>query len=907
MTSFAKETLPISLEEEMRRSYLDYAMSVIVGRALPDARDGLKPVHRRVLFAMHELGNDWNRPYKKSARIVGDVIGKYHPHGDSAVYDTIVRMAQDFSLRHLLVDGQGNFGSVDGDNAAAMRYTEIRLSKIAHEMLADIDQETVNFGPNYDGSEKEPLVLPARLPNLLVNGSTGIAVGMATNIPPHNLNEVADACLHLLRHPEASVDDLMEIIPAPDFPTAGIIYGVHGVREGYRTGRGRLVMRAKCHFEDIDRGQRQAIVVDELPYQVNKKTLQERMAELVHEKKIEGISHIQDESDKSGMRLVIELKRGEVPEVVLNNLYKQTQLQDTFGINMVALIDGQPKLCNLKDLIEVFLQHRREVVTRRTVFKLRKARERGHVLEGLAVALANIDEFIRIIRESATPPIARTELMARRWDSALVRQMLTRTRADGSSVNADDYRPDALERDFGMQPDGLYRLSETQAQEILQMRLQRLTGLEQDKIVAEYRAVMAEIDDLLNILATPQRVSVIIGAELDAIKAEFGQTKLGARRSTIEHSAHDLSTEDLITPTDMVVTLSHGGYIKSQPLYEYRAQKRGGRGKLATATKEDDWIDQLFIANTHDWILCFSNRGRLYWLKVWEVPSGSRGARGRPIVNMFPLAEGEKINVALALTGAHRRFPADQYVFMATAMGTVKKTALDEFSNPRKAGIIAVDLDEGDFLIGAALTDGRHDVMLFSDGGKAVRFDENDVRPMGRNARGVRGMMLEEGQRVIAMLVAEAPDEAGGAQASTTTPAARASVLCATENGYGKRTAISEYTRHGRGTKGMIAIQQSERNGRVVAATLVHPDDEIMLITDSGVLVRTRVAEIREMGRATQGVTLIATDAGAKLSGLQRVVENDAATEPAADPEASPDATPDATDPEANPSANPSA
>ncbi len=898
MTSFAKETLPISLEEEMRRSYLDYAMSVIVGRALPDARDGLKPVHRRVLFAMHELGNDWNRPYKKSARIVGDVIGKYHPHGDSAVYDTIVRMAQDFSLRHLLVDGQGNFGSVDGDNAAAMRYTEIRLSKIAHEMLADIDQDTVNFGPNYDGSEREPLVLPARLPNLLVNGSTGIAVGMATNIPPHNLSEVVDACLHLLHNPGASVDDLMEIIPAPDFPTAGIIYGIHGVREGYRTGRGRLVMRAKCHFEDIDRGQRQAIVVDELPYQVNKKTLQERMAELVNEKKIEGISHIQDESDKSGMRLVIELKRGEVPEVVLNNLYKQTQLQDTFGINMVALVNGQPKLCNLKDLIDIFLQHRREVVTRRTVFKLRKARERGHVLEGLAVALANIDEFIRIIRESATPVQARTELMARRWDSQLVRQMLTRTRADGSSVNADDYRPDALEREFGMQPEGLYRLSETQAQEILQMRLQRLTGLEQDKIVAEYRAVMAEIDDLLDILATPQRVSIIIGEELTAIKTEFGQTKLGARRSTIEHSAHDLSTEDLITPTDMVVTLSHGGYIKSQPLGEYRAQKRGGRGKLATATKEDDWIDQLFIANTHDWILCFSNRGRLYWLKVWEVPSGSRGARGRPIVNMFPLAEGEKINVALALTGANRRFPPDQYVFMATAMGTVKKTALDEFSNPRKAGIIAVDLDEGDFLIGAALTDGRHDVMLFSDGGKAVRFDENDVRPMGRNARGVRGMMLEEGQRVIAMLVAEASEAAPAAGSAVpgaatgavigaesgdpsappdASAAPRASVLCATENGYGKRTAISEYTRHGRGTKGMIAIQQTERNGRVVAATLVHPEDEIMLITDSGVLVRTRVAEIREMGRATQGVTLIATDAGAKLSGLQRVVENDAA------------------------------
>jgi len=899
MTSFAKETLPISLEEEMRRSYLDYAMSVIVGRALPDARDGLKPVHRRVLFAMHELGNDWNRPYKKSARIVGDVIGKYHPHGDSAVYDTIVRMAQDFSLRHLLVDGQGNFGSVDGDNAAAMRYTEIRLSKIAHEMLADLDQETVNFGPNYDGSEKEPLVLPARLPNLLVNGSSGIAVGMATNIPPHNLSEVVDACLHLLRHPQASVDDLMEIIPAPDFPTAGIIYGIHGVREGYRTGRGRLVMRAKCHFEDIDRGQRQAIVVDELPYQVNKKTLQERMAELVNEKKIEGISHIQDESDKSGMRLVIELKRGEVPEVVLNNLYKQTQLQDTFGINMVALVDGQPKLCNLKDLIDIFLQHRREVVTRRTVFKLRKARERGHVLEGLAVALANIDAFIRIIRESATPVQARTELMARHWDSQLVRQMLTRTRADGSSVNADDYRPDALEREFGMQPEGLYRLSETQAQEILQMRLQRLTGLEQDKIVAEYRAVMAEIDDLLDILATPQRVSQIIADELTAIKTEFGQTRLGARRSSIEHSAHDLSTEDLITPTDMVVTLSHGGYIKSQPLGEYRAQKRGGRGKLATSTKEDDWIDQLFIANTHDWILCFSNRGRLYWLKVWEVPSGSRGSRGRPIVNMFPLAEGEKINVALALTGANRRFPADQYVFMATAMGTVKKTALDEFANPRKAGIIAVGLDEGDFLIGAALTDGRHDVMLFSDGGKAVRFDENDVRPMGRNARGVRGMMLEEGQRVLALLVAEATQDvgadagAGEAVAASGAAAARTSVLCATENGYGKRTAISEYTRHGRGTKGMIAIQQSERNGKVVAATLVHPEDEIMLITDSGVLVRTRVAEIREMGRATQGVTLIATDVGAKLSGLQRVVENDASAaalsaedDPAADPAA---------------------
>ena len=880
MIPFAKETLPISLEEEMRRSYLDYAMSVIVGRALPDARDGLKPVHRRVLYAMHELNNDWNRPYKKSARIVGDVIGKYHPHGDSAVYDTIVRMAQDFSLRHMLVDGQGNFGSVDGDNAAAMRYTEIRMSKIAHEMLADIDKETVDFGPNYDGSEREPLVLPARVPNLLVNGSGGIAVGMATNIPPHNLNEVVDACLHLLNNPQASIDEIMEIIPAPDFPTAGIIYGIQGVREGYRTGRGRVVMRAKCHFEDIDKGQRQAIIIDEIPYQVNKKTLLERIAECVQDKRIEGISHIQDESDKSGMRVVIELKRGEVPEVVLNNLYKQTQLQDTFGINMVALINGQPKLCNIRELLDVFLQHRREVVTRRTVFELRKARDRGHVLEGLAVALANIDEFIAIIRNAPTPPVAKTELMSRAWDSALVRQMLTRTREDGSRVSADDYRPESLEPGLGMNADGLYRLSETQAQEILQMRLQRLTGLEQDKIVSEYKDVISQIDDLLDILSRPERVSTIIGDELKAVRAEFGQTKVGARRSEIVHNAQDLGTEDLITPEDRVVTLSHTGYIKSQPLSEYRAQRRGGRGKQATATKEDDWIDELFIANTHDWILCFSNRGRVYWLKVYEVPEGSRGSRGRPIVNLFPLQEGEKINVVLPLTGDNRSFPDNRYVFMATRGGTVKKTALDEFSNPRKAGIIAVDLDEGDYLIGAALTDGEHDVMLFSDGGKAVRFDENDVRAMGRGARGVRGMMLEEGQSVIAMLVAE--DE-------------QQSVLTATENGYGKRTSIVEYTRHGRGTKGMIAIQQSERNGKVVAATLVHADDEIMLITDTGVLVRTRVSEIRELGRATQGVTLISLDDGAKLSGLQRIVENDAQApaeaeieEPGADDSATP-------------------
>ncbi len=656
------------------------------------------------------------------------------------------------------------------------------------------------------------------------------------------------------------MEKLTQFVVGPDFPTGGLILGRSGARKAYLEGRGSVIIRAKTRIEEL-RKDRFAIVIDEIPYQVNKKSLIEKIAELVNDKKIEGISDIRDESDKSGMRIVIELKRGEVGEVILNNLYKQTQLQDTFGINMVALIDGQPRLCNLKDLVEVFLQHRREVVTRRTVFELRKARDRGHVLEGLAVALANIDDFIAIIRNAPTPPVAKAELMARPWDSKLVREMLTRTRADGGVVNADDYRPEGLEREFGLLQDGLYRLSETQAQEILQMRLQRLTGLEQDKIVAEYKDIMAHIEDLLDILAKPERVSTIISDELTSLQQEFGQTKLGARRSQIEHSAQDLSTEDLIAPTDMVVTLSHSGYIKSQPLSEYRAQKRGGRGKQATATKEDDWIDQLFIANTHDYILCFSNRGRLYWLKVWEVPSGSRGSRGRPIVNMFPLQDGEKINVVLPLTGDMRSFPADRYVFMATSMGTVKKTALDEFSNPRKGGIIAVNLDDGDYLIGAALTDGQHDVMLFSDGGKAVRFDENDVRPLGRQARGVRGMMLEEGQSVIAMLVAE--DETQ-------------SVLTATINGYGKRTSITEYTRHGRGTKGMIAIQQSERNGKVVAATLVHADDEIMLITDKGVLVRTRVSEIRELGRATQGVTLIALDEGAQLSGLQRIVENDA-------------------------------
>ncbi|HLU03006.1 MAG TPA: DNA gyrase subunit A, partial [Advenella sp.] len=750
MDSFARETLPISLEEEMRRSYLDYAMSVIVGRALPDVRDGLKPVHRRVLFAMHELSNDWNRAYKKSARIVGDVIGKYHPHGDQAVYDTIVRMAQDFSLRYMLVDGQGNFGSVDGDSAAAMRYTEIRLAKIAHELLADIDQETVDFGPNYDGSEQEPLLLPSRVPNLLINGSSGIAVGMATNIPPHNLSEVIDGCLYCLRNPGCTLDELIELIPAPDFPTGGIIYGITGVREGYRTGRGRVVMRAKTHFEDMEKGNRQSIIVDELPYQVNKKTLQERIAELVNEKKIEGISDIRDESDKDGMRLVIELKRGEVPEVILNNLFKHTQLQDTFGINMVALVEGQPRLLNLKQMVEYFLSHRREVVTRRTVFQLRKARERGHLLEGLAVALANIDEFIAIIKGAPTPPVARQELMARNWDSSLVRELLQR--ADDGSVlgGSAAYRPETLADIFGLQSDGLYRLSDIQAQEILNMRLQRLTGLEQDKIVNEYRSIMDTIADLLDILAKPERITAIISDELVAIKAEFSTNAKDVRRSEVVMNATELDTEDLITPADMVVTLSNSGYIKSQPLSEYRAQKRGGRGKQATAMKEDDWIDQLFIANTHDFLLCFSDRGRVYWLKVWEVPQGTRGSRGRPIVNMFPLIDGEKITVVLPV----REFSDTSFVFMATSRGTVKKTPLSDFSNPRKAGIIAVALDEGDYLIGADLTDGEHDVMLFSDAGKAVRFDENDVRPMGRTARGVRGMNLDGDQQVISLLVA---------------------------------------------------------------------------------------------------------------------------------------------------------
>ena len=849
MSSFAKETLPISLEDEMRRSYLDYAMSVIVGRALPDVRDGLKPVHRRVLYAMHEQNNDWNRAYKKSARIVGDVMGKYHPHGDMAIYDTIVRMAQSFSLRYTLVDGQGNFGSVDGDAAAAMRYTEMRMAKIGHQLLEDIDKETVDFGPNYDGNEREPLVLPTRLPNLLINGSTGIAVGMATNIPPHNLREVVKACLHVLHNPEATVDELIELVPAPDFPTAGIIYGISGVRQGYKTGRGRVVMRARVHFEDMEKGHRQAIIVDELPYQVNKRKLLENIAEMVNDKRLEGISDLRDESDKSGMRMVIELKRGEVAEVVLNNLYKHTQLQDTFGMNMVALVDGQPKLLNLREMLVYFLEHRREVVTRRTAFELRKARDRAHILEGLAVALANIDEFIAIIKAAPTPPVAKTDLMAKLWDSELVREMLGRTEG------RDLYRPDGLLPDMGLQDNGLYRLSDIQAQEILQMRLQRLTGLEQDKIVQEYKDIMMHIADLIDILSRPERVTTIIDGELTAIVEEFGD----ARRSQIEMNASDIDIEDLITPCDMVVTLSNTGYIKAQALSEYRTQRRGGRGKQAASTKgEEDWIENLFVANTHDTILSFSNRGRLYWTRVYEVPAGSRTSRGTPIIRMLPLEEGEKITVMLPIDAKNGGgFAEDKYVFMATSLGTVKKTPLSDFSNPRKAGIIAVNLDEGDYLIGAAVTDGAHDVMLFSDAGKAVRFDENDVRPMGRNARGVRGMNLDEGQSIIALLVAESESQY---------------VLTATENGFGKRTPITEYTRHGRGTKGMIAIQTSERNGKVVAAQLVEEDDQIMLITQGGTLVRTRISEVRVVGRATQGVTLIGLDEGDVLSGVQKVM-----------------------------------
>ena len=844
MTQFAKETIPVSLENEMKKSYLDYAMSVIVGRALPDVRDGLKPVHRRVLFAMHELSNSYNRPYKKSARIVGDVIGKYHPHGDTAAYDTIVRMAQDFSLRYMLVDGQGNFGSIDGDNAAAMRYTEIRMSKISHELLADIDKDTVDFGPNYDGSENEPLIMPTRIPNLLINGSSGIAVGMATNIPPHNLSEVINACIEVLNNPNITIDELLEFIPGPDFPTAGIIHGNSGIREGYKTGRGRVVMRGRTHFEEAEKGNKEVIIIDELPYQVNKKNLLEKIAELVNDKKLEGISDLRDESDKSGMRVVIELKRGEIPDVILNNLYKQTQLQDSFGINMVALIDGQPKLLNLKQVLDAFLNHRREVITRRTVFELRKARERGHVLEGLAVALENVDEMIKIIKSSPSPNDAKLELMKREWSSNVVVSMLKKD-------DPKQYQPEGLLSIYGLKEKG-YKLSDTQAQEILQMRLQRLTGLEQDKIVTEYKEIMDVISNLIDILNKPDRVTKIIKDELLEIKEEYGDK----RRSEIVENAEDLSIEDLIAPQDMVVTLSHTGYIKAQALDDYRAQKRGGRGKQATATRDDDFIDQMFVANSHDNILCFSSRGQVYWLKVYEVPQGSRISRGKPIVNLFPLMPGEKINTILTV----KEFVDNEFIFMATAKGTVKKTPLSDFSNPRKSGIIALKLDNGDYLVGAAITRGENDVVLVSNNGKAVWFGESDVRSMGRNARGVRGMKLSDGSEVLSLLIAENESQ---------------SVMVATENGYGKRTQLSEFRRSGRGTQGVKAIQVSERNGSVVGAKLVGDHDELMLITTGGVLIRTRVSEIRELGRATQGVTLINLGPDEKLRGLEKVAESE--------------------------------
>ncbi len=841
--SFAREVVNINIEEEMKQSYIEYAMSVIVGRALPDVRDGLKPVHRRVLFAMHELSNDWNKPYKKSARIVGDVIGKYHPHGDIAVYDTIVRMAQDFSLRYMLVDGQGNFGSVDGDSPAAMRYTEIRMSKIAHEMIADIDKETVNFGPNYDGSEHEPLVMPTRIPNLLINGTTGIAVGMATNMPPHNLSEVVDACSALLDNPEITLDELIEIIPAPDFPTAGIIFGIKDIHQGYKTGRGRVVMRARTHFEDIGKD-RQAIIIDELPYQVNKAKLCERIGELVKEKIIEGISEIRDESDKSGMRVAIELRRGENASVILNNLYKMTQMQDSFGINMVALVNNQPRLLNLKSILEEFIYHRREVVTRRTVFELRKAKERGHTLEGLAVALANVDEMIAIIKTSMTRPEAKTRLMERSWESSLVLAMMER-------VDVVQVRPDNLEPQFGLHGKE-YFLSDAQSQAILEMQLQRLTGLEQEKITKEYQDVMDTIVDLLDILNTPKRVNLIIADELAAIKQQFGDK----RRSEIQYDSADIDMEDLIKPRDMVVTLSKEGYVKTQAVEEYRTQKRGGRGKTAASTREDDFIQNLFIAHTHDYVLCFSTLGRMYWLKVYNLPEGSRTTRGRPIVNLLPLQVDEKITNILPV----KEFSEDQFIFMVTEQGIVKKTDLAAFARPNSRGIIAINLDEGDRLAGVDLTDGKREIMIFSDGGKAVRFNEEEVRGMGRQARGVKGIKLGAGCKVVALL---------------TTDDIKANVLTATENGYGKRTTVEEYRLASRGTQGVKAIGESVRNGKLVAAKLVSDEDEIMLITTGGVLIRTKVDSIRETGRSAQGVKLIDLGKDEKLVDLEKVIETE--------------------------------
>jgi DNA gyrase subunit A len=839
VNEIAREILPVSLEEEMRQSYLDYAMSVIVGRALPDVRDGLKPVHRRVLYAMRELGNDWNRAYKKSARVVGDVIGKYHPHGDTAVYDTIVRMAQTFSMRYLLVDGQGNFGSVDGDAPAAMRYTEVRMSRLAHELLADIEKETVDFVPNYDESEREPAVLPTRIPNLLVNGSSGIAVGMATNIPPHNLTEIANACLALIDEPTISLAGLMQHVPGPDFPTAGIINGAQEIVTAYKTGRGRLSIRARAAIEEWDDRGRQAIIVTELPYQVNKARLLERIAELVRNKQIEGISELRDESDKDGMRVVIELKRGEVAEIVLNNLYAQTPMETVFGMNMVALQDGQPKLMSLRDMLEAFLGHRREVVTRRTIYDLRKARERAHILEGLAVALANIDDIIALIKASPAAPEARAALLARAWPAGAVPEMLQRA----GTVST---RPDELPAGLGLTAEG-YRLSEAQAQAILDMRLQRLTGLEQGKILEEYRTLLVQIVDLSDILARPERLTEVVRGEIVDIREAYGD----ARRTEISRDHLDLSTEDLIEPQDMAVTLSHAGYAKAQPVSDYQAQRRGGRGKSATAVKDEDFIEKFFVAHTHDTLLCFSSRGKVYWLRVFELPQAGRGSRGKPIVNLLPLEEGEKISAVLPI----KQFDEQHFVFMATSLGTVKKTPLAAFSRPRASGIIAVDLRGDDHLVGVALTDGAREIMLVSSGGKAIRFPEDEVRPMGREAAGVRGIKLADDQRLIALLVI-----------------GEGNVLTASETGYGKLTPLSDFPGHGRGGQGVIALQTTERNGRTVAALQVESGHELMLISSSGTLVRTPVADISVLGRNTQGVRLIRLAESERLTGVERLI-----------------------------------
>jgi DNA gyrase subunit A len=851
MADIAREILPVSLEEEMRQSYLDYAMSVIVGRALPDVRDGLKPVHRRVLYAMRELGNDWNKAYKKSARVVGDVIGKYHPHGDTAVYDTIVRMAQPFSMRYLLVDGQGNFGSVDGDLPAAMRYTEVRMSRLAHELLADIEKETVDFTPNYDESEHEPSVLPTRVPNLLVNGQTGIAVGMATNIPPHNLTETVNACLALLDDPALPLAALMQHMPGPDFPTGGIINGAQEIATAYRTGRGRLSVRARVSIEEVGKGDRQAIVVTELPYQVNKARLIERIAQLVREKLLEGIASdgLRDESDKDGMRIVIELKRGEVTEIVLNNLYAHTPMETVFGINMVALQDGQPKLMSLKEMLEAFIRHRREIVTRRTIYDLAKARERAHILEGLAVALANIDAVIALIKAAASPAEARTALLARPWPPGVVTQLLERA----GTIST---RPKTLAPEFGLKAEG-YRLSEEQAQAILDMRLHRLTGLEQDKIIAEYRELLDSIRDLTDILARPERLTQVVRAELLEVREAYGD----ARRTEINRDHLDLTTEDLIEPQDVVVTLSHAGYAKSQPLTEYQTQRRGGRGKTATAVKDEDFVEKLFVAHTHDTVLCFSNRGKVYWLKVYELPQAGRGARGKPMVNLLPLEEGEKINALLPV----KQYDEQHFVFMATRTGTVKKTPLAAFSRPRTTGIIAVDLADNDQLVGVALTDGEREIILVSSGGKAIRFHENEVRPMGREAAGVRGIRLGPGHDVIALIVVGAGH-----------------VLTASATGYGKLTPLEDFPSHGRGGQGVIALQTSDRNGFTVAALQVMAGQEIMLISSTGTLVRTTVDEISVQGRNTQGVRLIRLGEGERLVGIERVESLEGTDETAA-------------------------